>query len=361
MFARDNGNCRTNVCESNGCGPLESGRWGLLIGAGVAPAFFKNRGFTQAVAPRLGLSCPYNVGETNTLTCNNVYNVLTAPQNVFIQSACKSRNFNKLFTNGVAHVTGQISYNVCSNVQYFLEGVYDYARGNKCVNTTASYVAAPAYCQNGDCNTSCNTNCNTSCNTSCNTGCTVTGNALFTGQPASVRYNNYQAYGGYLGARYYCNRVWCDRFSVWAGFKVGMLHRRQVCATASVAAYTATIPTFTTTYNFPAACNTFTAYCKSNAVSGGVQVGVDWCINDCWTVLLGVEFVTTSPLKANRNAIAAVVDPTLNGTATATGFGNNFTQITNYLVAPTGAMFQVPVWVGVRWEFDWCKDSCNEC
>jgi hypothetical protein len=347
--------------RENGNGPLEARRWGLLVGAGVAPGFFKNRGFDQTVWPASGVNCPVNNITGGNLTCDQIYRVLNNPLNVFQQSACKLPKFNKLFTNGVVHVTGQISYNVCCNTQFFLEGVYNRARGSNCLNITSNNYAAPAYCQsNGNCSTNCSTSsCNTGCNTSCSTSssCSVTGTPLTTSQPTSYCYSNYQAYGGYLGTRYYWNRVWCDRFSFFGGFKFGMLHRKQICATASYPAYTASLSGSQTVYNFPAASNTYIAFCKSNAVSGGLQLGLDYCINHCWSFLLGVEIVATSPFKSNRNVPLTVVDPT----GTAAGFGSNFAQPTNLLVAPTGTLLQFPVWAGFRWEFDWCKNSCNEC
>jgi hypothetical protein len=357
MFARENGNCRTNVCQTNGCGILEAGRWGLLIGAGVAPGFFKNRGYTQAVDPYLGITCPVSLGQAVTsLTCDNVYKVLDTPQNVFIQRDCKLPNFGKLFTNGVVHVTGQISYNACDNVQYFVEAVYNRARGN-CVTYAPNLSVAPDFCSGINCGSSCNTNCSTGCNTSCSTSCVVSGTPIATfGYNAKI--GTYQAYGGYLGARYYCNRVWCDRFSFFGGFKIGMLHRKQVCQAASYPARTATLTNSMTTYTFDASNSSSIIFCASNAISGGVQVGLDYCINDCWSLLVAVEFLTTSPFKVSRNLPITIPDPS---NAPVQGFGRNFNYPSNLIVAPLGCLLQIPVWAGIRWEFDWCKDSCNEC
>ncbi len=340
--------------RENGQGPLEAGRWGLLAGVGAAPGFFKNRGFDQTVWPRSGVTCPVTGFTNNTIACNQIYTVLTTPENVFQQSACKSPKFNKMFTNGVVHVTGQISYNVCCNTQFFLEGVYERAKGH-CLNVTSQNFRAPEYCGTSDCSSSCDSS--SSCSSS--NSCSVTGTPLTTGQPTSLSYSNYQAYGGYIGTRYYWNRVWCDRFSFFGGFKFGMLHRKQVCVAATNAAFvqTLTVGEVTTNYNFPAATNTYVAYCKSNAVSGGLQLGLDYCINHCWSLLVGFEVVATSPFKSNRNVPLTVVDPT----GTQAGFGRNFNQATNLLVAPTGSLIQFPIWAGIRWEFDWCMSSCNEC
>lgn len=345
--------------RESGQGPLEAGRWGLLAGVGAAPGFFKNRGYAQSVWPRSGVTCPVTGFTSNTIPCNEIYNVLTTPENVFQQSACQLPKFNKLFSNGVLHVTGQISYNVCCNTQFFLEGVYDRANGNKCLTITTNNYKAPEFCGSNCDSGSCSSSSN-SCSTS---SCTVTGTPLTTTQPVNYNYSNYQAYGGYIGTRYYWNRVWCDRVSFFGGFKFGMLHRKQVCVATSVAAYTKTLTVgeVTTTYNFPASSTTNVAFCKSNAVSGGIQLGLDYGINSCWSVLVGVELVATSPFKSNRNVIIPTVDPTLNGVATTAGFGRNFAQPTNLLIAPTGSLIQFPIWAGIRWEFDWCKRACNAC
>ncbi len=341
IFARD-----------NGCGPLEAGRWGLLAGVGAAPGFFKNRGYVQRVLPGAGITgCPFDLGDDiTTLSCDNVYRVLTTPQNVLLQNACRVPNFGKQFSNGVLHVTGQISYNVCSNTQYFLEAVYNRATGNKCLAIQGRNFRAPDFC-GPTCDVS-------SCQISSNS-CSSSDSCSFVGTPidsydVKVDGTNYQAYGGYLGARYYWNRVWCDRFSFFTGFKVGMLHRKQVCLVSHVPQ----IDIVAGQLFFPARDITGIAYCKSNAVSGGIQIGLDYCINDCWSVLVGVEFVTTSPLKSNRNFAITLVDPT---GSPVPGFGRNFNQATNDLIAPTGCLFQIPVWAGIRWEFDWCKRACNEC
>lgn len=338
------------------CGPLERGRWGLLAGIGVAPGFFKNRGFSQAVDPYAGLAaCPIDLGQRGTtLDCESVYVALTTPENVFVQNACKAPNFSKLFTNGVLHVTGQLSYNVCENTQYFLEAVYNRATGS-CINGTATYVRAPAYCGTGSCSTSCDSS--NSCSSS--DSCVVTGTPLLAlGFSSSL--SNYQAYGGYLGARYYWNRVWCDRFALFTGFKFGMLHRKQVCQSLTTPASTATFGTGTT-YTFAARTNNVPTFCASNAVSGGLQIGLDYCINDCWSALIGFEFVVTSPFKSSRNFAIANVDPTAPNITVPTGFGNNLNQLSNFLVAPTGCFIQFPIWAGLRWEFDWCRNRCNDC
>jgi hypothetical protein len=342
LFARDNGS-----------GPLEAGRWGLLAGVGAAPGFFKNRGNNQTVWPRSGLACDVTV-PNNTLTCDQLFRVLTTPEDMFQQNACKFPKFNQLFSNGVVHVTGQISYNVCNNTQYFLEGVYERARGN-CITLVAKNFRAPTFCNGANIN-----NCSSSTDCSNSGGiltCDIIGTPLTVELPTTASFANYQAYGGYIGARYYCNRVWCNRFTFFGGFKIGMLHRRQVCFTSSVAAHSATLAGDMTVYNFPATSNSYTLFCASNAVSGGLQLGTDFCINDCWSVLVGVEVVATSPFKSNRNLITVRNDPT----GTATGFGHNFEQATNFILASTGSFIQFPVWAGIRWEFDFCKRACDEC
>jgi hypothetical protein len=356
--------CATMFAREEGNGPLDAGRWGLLIGAGAAPATFKNRGFIRGVDPSLTLLCPAPLGQNvTTLTCDNIYKVLTNPSNALIEDGCRLPNFGKQFSNGVVHVTGQISYNVCSNTQYFIEAVYNRARG-QCVNHQLSTFKAPDTCA-VDCNSICSdsSSCNSSssCSTSCSTSCSFLGAPFYT-LNTTFSLSNYQAYGGYMGARYYWNRVWCDRVSCFTGFKVGMLHRKEVCVGVSVPQVTLPLSNGTSTTNYVIApfASSAVPYCKSNAVSGGLQVGLDICINDCWSVLLGAEFVVTSPFKTTRNISIPAPDPVSPGQITP-GFGRNFPHIYNVVDVPLGCLLQFPVWAGIRWEFDWCKDSCNEC
>ncbi|MEX0848887.1 MAG: hypothetical protein WD055_01540 [Candidatus Dependentiae bacterium] len=318
------------------CGPLERGRWYVMPKIGVAPGIFANRGREQVVVPKAAVTCPLICTETGeAFSCNDI---ISSPGNVLQENQCKAPKFGDLFSNGVLHVAGEIGHNTCDNSQWFIEAFYNRASGsNVCLD--GNYVLAPEGCVK-DCNKDCNTNC-------------TTGDVLTTWARNDC-YDDYSAYGAYVGHRHYFSRVWCDRVSFFTGMKFGIQHRKAVCVNTTVPAHDVTVDG--TTYSFAEQENlSRVAFCKSNAVSGGLQLGADYCINDCLSFLIGAEVQVTSPFKGNNNARFTV--------ATATGQDVPTLQVpqpTNLLRCGTGTFVQFPVWAALRWEFDFCN-PCNPC
>ncbi len=161
---------------------------------------------------------------------------------------------------------------------------------------------------------------------------------------------NYSSFGAYIGNRHYFNRMWCDRASFFLGLKVGIMHRNQVDVCSTIPQ----IPE-TGTAVFPQIVLNNVAICKSNSVSGGVQIGLDYCINDCLAFLVGFEVLATCPFKVNRNIPVTLRTPV---------DGSDVSKLsqpfpTNVIVGSTGTFLQFPVWAGLRWEWDMCCDPCN--
>jgi hypothetical protein len=339
--AQGNMRHRTN----DGCGPLEAKRWGFMVFGGAAPGLFSHRGLVHRNIPRAALSCPteaVTIGGPNDPFCLNIYQILTSPDDASQVSCPKDPQFSTQFSNGVVHVGGEISYNACSNTQYFVDVIFNRARG-KCFTIDDKNYRAPDGCD--------------SCANDC---CTLSKGTVLGETHLSHNVSNYQAYGFYAGSRYYFNRVWCDRVAFFVGLKVGMLHRKAVTSTVSVPDITIPIPGGP--YLFAARQFPDSEYCVSNAISGGGQIGFDYCINDCWSILVGAEVVATSPLKVNPCLkIPSFGDPTVNGQPTPAGFGRNFPIPTSIVIGNVGCLLQFPVWLGIRWEFDWCKRDCAPC
>lgn len=334
-----------NECE----GPLEKGQWGAMFFAGAAPGIFTFRDSPRRVIPRSALSCSSTVeqcvGGVNDRFCLNMYNILTNPEDA-IQIACpKDPKFSTEFSNAVLHLGGELSYNICDNAQYFVDVVYNRAKGG-CFQINTKNYQAPDGCN--------------SCTTS-NDCCTIAENQqVLTETHLTHQYTDYKAYGFYVGTRHYWGRIWCDRLSLFAGFKIGMLHRKAVNSTVSLDDIN--IPIGADTYTFAARSFPSADYCKSNAISGGGQIGFDYCIKDCLSLLVGLEVVATSPLKINPNLkIPSFGDPTVNGQPTPAGFGRNFPIPVGVTIGHVGCLLQFPVWAGLKWEFDFCKNSCNPC
>ena len=336
---------RSNECD----GPLECGRWYVMPKIGAAPGIFANRGYEQYVVPAAAIpaTCVITLADVGDL-CRTKFAPATGPTNtnllnVFQQNSCRGLKFGQLFSNGVLHVGVELGHNTADNGQCFLEFFYDRANGKEACYTLNQYQAL-AGCTSDDCNTNCTTN--------------FTGTALGT-QSRNDCMGKYTAYGAYIGHRHYFNRVWCDRFSFFTGVKFGLQHRKAVSVSSTIPAYTASLVNgvVTTEYAFAAQTLCSTYYCKSNAVSGSIQFGFDYCINDCLTALVGVEVQATAPFKTNQNIVVPAQDGSVNGTIIV---GDNilFAQITNFIPASTGTFVQFPVWVGLAWEFDFCRKAC---
>lgn len=326
---------RNNDCE----GPLDQGRWYVMPKIGVAPGIFANRGYDQYVVPSAA------VADSCTLpTTGSCRQVLSAPTNVFQQNGCKGLKFGQLWSNGVLHVGFELGHNTSDKGQCFLEFFYDRASGSQVCYDLKGYKAL-AGCTSDDCKTDCTT---------------FTGDPLETGKRTDCL-DNYTAYGAYFGHRHYFNRVWCDRFAFFTGVKFGLQHRKAVNVNSTFPAYEATLTLVTTpvVYTFAERTLCQTHYCKSNAVSGSIQFGFDYCINDCLTALVGVEVQATAPFKTNQNIEVAILNGTAPGETTPTAnTGILVKQATNFFPASTGTFVQFPVWVGFRWEFDFCNSAC---
>jgi hypothetical protein len=99
-------------------------------------------------------------------------------------------------------------------------------------------------------------------------------------------------------------------------------------------------------------------FCKSNSVSGGVQMGFDYNYNECLSFQLGFEVVASCGLRGNRNHafdIAQVKN------AAGDALTNDLNLPSNILIRNTGAVVNFPIWFGVRWDFGSFCDPCSPC
>lgn len=322
----------SSAAYARDCGILQSGSWYVMPKVGAAPGLFTHRGHEHRVVPLGSAANPAIVCTAITGLGDRPVVQPTLANTIVQQNACKIPTFSKTFSNGVIHAGVEVGRNMCDNSQLYLEFTYNRAKGN-CLNSPTSNFAAPDGCLSGSCST------------------TVSGTPLTTSNP-TYQYSNYVAYGGYIGSRYYHNkRYLCDNVALWGGFKVGILHRKQVTAIISIPERTATVNS--NVYTFAAATLPVrNIFCSSNAVSGGLSFGADYRLCDSLSVLLGFEVVASCPLVANGNALHSLVaDPT--GTpAIPSGF---FAQPTNTFPGSTGVFLQFPVWLGLRWEWDFCN------
>lgn len=310
------------------CGPLEPGHWYVMPKVGAAPGIWTSRGHERRIVPSAGLPQPVTCPLTFSDSIVDCVNVLPHPENIFQENCCPTPKFSDVFTNGVLHVGGEIGYVTDCHCLYFIDLIYNRANGS-CVCIESKNIKALDGCCPNDCDSDCS-------------------NPLSTSQRTD-KYDDYSSFGAYIGNRHYFDRMWCDRLAVFLGLKVGIMHRNNVCVCT-------TVPEITSNSTVIFAESTFTnvAICKSNSISGGVQIGVDYCINDCLAFVVGFEVLATCPFKVNRNIAIALPTAEVTGNdALAFGFP------TNLVTGSTGTFLQFPIWAGLRWEWDFCCDPCN--
>lgn len=324
------------ACE----GPLEAGNWFLKPKIGVAPSIFAGRRARQQfVVPRAAQD-PALCGEIQFCNVNNFANTLQ-------EGACLPK-FSDMFNQGVLHVGVELGYNVCDRGPWFVEFVYNRASG-KCVSPCGDYITNKATV---GCTKDCNNDCSTS--TNCADDCNPTGDTLSAICNIIDDYGNYTAYGAYIGGRYFTDTFWCDTTSWFFGYKVGILHRNAVeaCTTLVVPNSTEGLCTDGNTQNIEFRRAIF---CKSNSISGGLQMGFDYCYSDCLSFQLGFEVVASCGLRGNRNH---TIDLEAINDSDGEPLRNLLNLPSNILIRDTGAVVNFPIWVGLKWEFG---DLCNPC
>lgn len=198
-----------------------------------------------------GLSVMVKGGVTPSSFTHNGVNWLTIPGVGVIASATAPK-FNKQF-QVPWNVGAELAWNASRRIQFFLEYAHTQAQHK-------------------------------------------TRQLVLNGVPSSAKYTNYMTNAGYLGARYYfegCCFCCLGRISPYVGFKTGFSVQKRVLSTLSANG------TFVATYPI---------WKSQTAVSGGLQVGLEWWLCKCLSALLQGEFVATQGLRPNQNII---VNPAL--------------------------------------------------
>lgn len=152
------------------------------------------------------------------------------------------------------------------------------------------------------------------------------------------RFTNYSSSAGYLGARQYFNRIWCEHLAFFVGLKIGILHRKQVCYNLNLAVPSFDVP-LTTIADNP-------YFFADNVVSGGLHLGFDYCFNCNWSFQFNAEVVASAGPKVNQNVRfgqdAGQTDP-----AILAALGG----LTNVNIGATGTEVYFPVTFGIRYNF----------
>lgn len=311
---------------------LSPNAWYIMPKIGIAPGVYTHRDFERRVVPLGSTANP-------AIVCTNITGLGSRPvvqenlaNTIVQQNKCRIPRFSDMFSRAVLDVGFEIGRTMCDINQLYVEFYYNHAKG-LCKNLPTENVAAPDGCS-GSCTFA------------------QSSTVLTTSNP-TYQFSNYTAYGGYIGNRYYHRKRYvCDRVALWAGFKVGILHRKQVTACITVPERTATVNSIVYTFE-QTTLPIRNIFCSSNAVSGGLSFGGDYRLFECLSVLLGVDILASCPLAANPNAQHVLVDDPTGTPAIPSGF---FVQPTNTFPGGTGVVLQIPVWLGLRWE--WGFKAC---
>jgi hypothetical protein len=176
-------------------------------------------------------------------------------------------------------VGGEIAYNLSDNAQLFVEANYIHGKGK-----TFNFIAGTFV--------------------------------------VSEVNDDYEAWSGYIGGRYYFSRSWiCDRVSPFVGLKAGFVNHRQVKYGLSL---------------FGTFIEKDPYYVGKSGVSAGVQLGFDILITDALSAVLNLEAVASQGPRANRNN---EFDPVLTG------------GLTNVNIGQVGTEVSFPITLGLRYTF----------
>jgi hypothetical protein len=144
---------------------------------------------------------------------------------------------------------------------------------------------------------------------------------LFGNFDSRVKHKNYEAWGGYLGARYFFGN-WFANLSPFVGFKAGFVRTRRVSSTFEFS------ETFLTRSRF---------FDGHTGPSVGAQVGLNYNFCSNWNAVLTLEAVATHAFRGNGN-----IDLPDVGLAGAP---------TNLSIGDVGYLISYPVTLGVRYDF----------
>lgn len=196
----------------NDGGPLCPCMWGLQVKGGIAPTYYSKSDHIEVTIP---------------VPCTRV---------VSGSHPSFSKQFSTPYDLGL-----EISRNLNTHIQLFVEGGYNRAKG-KTFHTTLSEPV-----------------------------------------PSELNFKytkNYEVYSAYLGARYYFSTCW-DCLAPFMGGKLGYLHQKHG---------------FTDAYVFGILLPHLDFSRSKNGVSGGVQLGLEWWLKEYLSLVLIGEVVISQGL-----------------------------------------------------------------
>ena len=138
--------------------------------------------------------------------------------------------------------------------------------------------------------------------------------------PITFGFGKYKVFDGYVGARYYWDR-WCDRLSLFLGAKVGFTHHKRSNVDLTFAANSA--------------LTDLPYYRSSTVVSGGGNIGLDYCICGNWSLVLTGEVVAS----CGPRGVGLI------------NFGDVQSGFSAIVTGSTGTELRFPITLAVRYSF----------
>ncbi len=272
------GDCCESRCYECGCNPLYCGAWSVQVQAGVAPIIWRHR------------------GEFNLVSCSS------NSANPIFPLASELPKFSKLFKTPWI-VGGKVGYDFSDNTEVYVEVNYLQAKHKDVAHSTFPILNVP-------------------------------------GQALVFAFGKYNLIDAYVGVRYYWDR-WCDSVSFFLGGQVGLTsHRHTRVAITLNGAPVVLLPTpgagCPGSASAAASDNNF--FQNSNVISGGLNLGLDYCICGNWSLVLTGEFIASCGPRARTTSLFATALPAP-------------TLASNLIVGGTGTELRFPVTLGVRYSF----------
>ncbi len=277
---QESGNCCFSSCYECGCNPLYCGAWDLQVQGGVNPILWRSRD-------------PFSVVACTTTVTDNVF--------TFLNETPKFRQFFKV----PWIVGGQIGYAWSDNTRVYGEFNYSQARAKDVISLTSNGTGLPE--------------------------ATIV-----------LSLSKYSLFDAYVGVRYYWDR-WCDRVSFFLGGKVGLTRHKAVhFNTTSADNNAVTFPDVEGLQPFFAEGTAVNLFNNSTVVSGGANIGLDFCFCGNWSFVITGEVVASCGPRTNS--------PIAFTETVATGLPAN-PFITNIFPGGTQTELRFPVTAAIRYSF----------
>ncbi|MGE0206954.1 MAG: hypothetical protein AB7R69_03845 [Candidatus Babeliales bacterium] len=143
--------------------------------------------------------------------------------------------------------------------------------------------------------------------------------------------DNFQAFGGYAGFRYFSRRFACDALSFFVGLKFGTAHYQKVRAK----------PLHIVNAQGQILDQNSTWFRSNSVPSGGLQTGFDVLVAKSFSLFFNAEFVASAAPRPLTNFVKK--DQGI------------FPAFTNLIRESSGTLFSFPFTLGLRYYFGGCK------